>query len=75
MAITVINPELRPEFSAFTRLQEFQMLTKIDEIKDFLASITEELVDIDKLLQGRYNSLVELRKAAQQPVGLSLIHI
>lgn len=69
LAITVINPELRPEFSAFTRLQEFQMLTKADEIKDFLTSITEDLVEIDKLLQGRYTSLVELRKAAQQPVG------
>lgn len=69
LTITVINPELRPEFSVFTRLQEFQMLTRIDEIKDFLASITEDLVDIDKLLQGRYNSLVELRKAAKQPVG------
>lgn len=69
LAITVINPELRPEFSVFTRLPEFQMLTRIDEIKDFLASITEDLVDIDKLLQGRYNSLVELRKAAKQPVG------
>lgn len=69
LTITVINPELRPEFSAFTRLQEFQMLTKADEIKDFLTGITEELVDIDKLLQGRYNSLVELRKVAQQPIG------
>lgn len=69
LTITVINPELRPEFSAFTRLPEFQMLTKVEEIKDFLASVTEELVEIDSLLQGRYNSLVELREATQQPVG------
>lgn len=69
LTITVINPELRPEFSAFTRLPEFQMLTKVEEIKDFLARVTEELVEIDSLLQGRYNSLVELREATQQPVG------
>jgi hypothetical protein len=69
LSITVINPELRPEFSAFTRMPEFQMLTKGSEISDFFASITEELVEIDSLLQGRYKSLVGLRKAAQQPVG------
>lgn len=69
LSITAINPELRPEFSAFTRLTDFQMLTKFEEINDFLTKITEELVEVDSLLQGRYNSLVELRKAAQQPVG------
>jgi len=69
LSITVVNPELRPEFSAFTRLTDFQMLAKTNEIQDFFASITEELVEIDSLLQGRYSSLVELRKAAQQPVG------
>lgn len=69
LSITVVNPELRPEFSVFTRLTDFRMLTKTNEIQDFFASITEELVEIDSLLQGRYTSLVELRKAAQQPVG------
>ena len=69
LSLTVINPELRPEFSAFTRLPDFQMLTGTDEIKEFITGITGELVEIDSLLQGRYSSLVELRKAAQQPVG------
>lgn len=69
LSITVVNPELRPEFSAFTRLWEFQMLTKAAEIIDFFSSITEELVEIDSLLQGRYASFVELREAAQQPIG------
>ena len=69
LSLTVINPELRPEFSVFTRLTDFQMLAKKSEIQDFFASITKKLVETDSLLQGRYSSLVELRKAAQQPVG------
>lgn len=69
LSITVINSELRPEFSAFTRLSNFQMLTKINEINDFFATIADELVEIDSLLQGRFTSLVELRKVAKQPVG------
>lgn len=69
LSITTINPELRPEFSAFTRLQEFQMLTKVNDIKDFFATVEDELVEIDSLLQGRYTSLIELRKEARQPVG------
>ena len=69
LSVTTINPEIRPEFSAFTRLQEFQMLTKTDDIKEFFADIEEELVEIDSLLQGRYTSLIDLRKEAQQPVG------
>lgn len=68
LSITVINPELRPEFSVFTRLPEFQMLIETNEIKRFFANITEELVKIDSLLQKRYDSLVELRKSVQQPV-------
>ena len=86
LSVTAINPEIRPEFSAFTRLQEFQMLTKTDDIKEFFSDIEQELVEIDSLLQGRYASLIDLRKEAQQPVGklrlivvqdlpLSLIHI
>lgn len=69
LSMTVINPELRPEFSVFTRVPNFKMLTKVNEITDFFANITEELIECDSLLQGRYSSLVELRKAAQQPVG------
>ena len=69
LSITVINPELRPEFSVFTRLTDFQILAKTNEIQGFIASIVDELVEIDSLLQGRYSSLVELRKVAQQPVG------
>ena len=69
LSITVINPELRPEFSAFTRLSDFQMLTKSNEVTEFLSNIEEELVEVDSLLQGRYASLTELRKRAQQPVG------
>lgn len=76
IAVTVINPELRPEFSAFTRIPDFQMLTNINDISDFFFGITQELVQVDSLLQGRYDSLVELRQAAQQPVGrLQLIVI
>ena len=68
LSITVINPELRPEFSVFTRLPEFQMLIETNEIKSFFTNITEEMVKVDSLLQKRYDSLVELRKSVQQPV-------
>ena len=69
LLVTAINPEIRPEFSAFTRLQEFQMLTKTDDIKEFFSDIEQELVEVDSLLQGRYTSLIDLRKEVQQPVG------
>lgn len=67
--VTVINPELRPEFSLCSRLPDFKMLTKEAEIQDMLAVLTEEIIQNDTLLQGKYPSLVALRKAVQQPVG------
>lgn len=69
LSVTVINPELRPDFSVFTRVPNYQMLTKSGEINAFLAKITEEMLETDCLLQGQYPSLVELRRVAQQPVG------
>lgn len=69
LSITVINPELRPEFSALNKVADFTMLTREREIEEKLTSITEEIIETDMLLQGRYSSLVELRKTARQPVG------
>jgi len=69
LSVTVINPELRPEFSVFSKLTDFRMLTAQDEIIEFLNSIAGSFMEIDELLQGSYRSLVELRKVAGQPVG------
>lgn len=69
LAVTVINPELRPEFSSCSRLPDFRMLTKASEIQDEFRALTKEIIQNDALLQGKYPSLVALRKAAQQPVG------
>ena len=69
LSVTVINPELRAEFSSCSRLPDFKMLTKPSEIHDVFASLTEEIIQNDTLLRGNYSSLVALRKAAQQPVG------
>lgn len=69
LSVTVINPELRPEFSALSRLPDFKMLTKGPEIQAEFASLSEEIIQNDALLQGRFSSLIALRKAAQQPVG------
>ena len=67
--VTVINPELRVDFLFFSRLPDFKMLTKLSEIRDALACLTEEIIQNDALLRGNYKSLIELRKASQQPVG------
>lgn len=67
--VTVVNPELRPEFSAFSRLPGFKMLSKNNEIVEAFASLAEEIVKTDELLQGRMSSLLALRKEAMQPVG------
>ncbi len=69
LGVTVINPELRPEFSSLSSLSDFRMLTKTQEIQSELAKLAEEIIQNDALLQGRYPSLVALRKAARQPVG------
>ena len=69
LSVTVINPELRAEFSSCSRLPDFKMLTKPSEIHDVFTSLTEEIIQNDTLLRGNYPSLVALRKAAQQPVG------
>ncbi len=69
LSITVINPELRPEFSPCTRLPFFKMLTRQNEIADEFSVLTEEIIRNDTVLQGRFSSLLELRKQAQQPVG------
>lgn len=69
LSITVINPNLRSEFSSCSPLPDFKMLTKQSEIQDELMSLAEEIIQNDTLLQGKYPSLIALRKAAQQPVG------
>lgn len=67
--ITVINPQLRPEFSPLSNLPGFKVLTKAPEIQDEFVRLSEEILQTDTLLQGRFPSLVALREAAQQPVG------
>lgn len=67
--VTVINPELRPEFFCLSRLPDFKNLTKQAEIVDEITSLTEEIIQNDILLQGRFSSIIGLRKATQQPVG------
>lgn len=69
LQVTVINPELRPEFSSCSRLPDYKMLTKDAEITEVFASLTEEIIQNDMLLQGKHASLIGLRKEAQQPVG------
>ena len=69
LSVTVINPQLRPEFSPLSNLPGFKVLTKSPEIQDEFARISEEILQTDSLLQGRFPSLVSLREAAQQPVG------
>lgn len=67
--VTVINPEIRADFSVFTRLPGFKMLTRGEEIQDELRSLTEVILRNDTLLQGKFESLVELRNKTRQPVG------
>jgi len=69
LEVSVVNPELRAEFSCCSRLPGFSMLTKEEDIVEKLKLLTEEIVQNDKLLQGRFSSLIELRKKAQQPIG------
>ena len=67
--ITVINPQLRPEFSPLAQLPGFKVLTKNPEIEEELIHLSEEILQTDNLLQGRFSSLVALRETARQPVG------
>ena len=67
--ISVFNPELRPEFYPCSRLPGFKMLTGSEEIQSELNSLIEEIIQTDKLLQGSFDSLVQLRAATKQPVG------
>lgn len=69
LSVTVINPQLRPEFSPLSTLPGFKILTKGSEIQEEFARLTEEILQTDTMLQGRFPSLVALREAAQQPVG------
>ena len=69
LSVTVFNPKLRPEFSALSQLPGFKVLTKAPEIQDEFERLSEEILQTDKLLQGRFSSLVSLRQAAMQPVG------
>ena len=67
--ITVINPEIRPEFSVCTRLPGFKMITREAEIRDELSELMKEFIQNDQLLQGKHSSLVALRNSSQQPIG------
>lgn len=69
LGVTVINPEIRPDFSALSNLPDFKMLIKDSEIHDKLNDLVEEIIQNDSRLKGRFSSLVELRKEANQAVG------
>ena len=67
--VTVINPILRSDFSALNRLPNLRILTKQQEITDFINTVMDEIAKADNLLLGRYSSILELRNEAKQPVG------
>ena len=69
LKVTVFNPDIRPEFAVCSRLEGFKMITSSAEIGTELSELTEEIIQNDVLLSGTYSSIVELRKAAKQPVG------
>lgn len=67
--VTVINPMFKADFSALNRLPCLNILTKQQEITNYVYATVNEIAKADELLLGRYNSIIELRKEAKQPVG------
>lgn len=69
LSVTVLNPNLRPEFSCLSTMPDFRMLTETTEIANEISKFSKVILENDKLLLGRYKSLIELRNVSQQPIG------
>lgn len=66
----IYNPHLNNDLSVFTVLDAVRTLTKPDELQDLFDSLSQDIVAIDALLNGKATSLLELRSLSQQPVGV-----
>ena len=67
--ISIYNPDLRDSFSCFTDLEQYTLYSSLEAFSKALSELSKEIVANDSLLKGRYSSLIELRKKAQQAVG------
>lgn len=69
ISLSVYNPDWREAFSCFTALDNFESATSTERFNKLLDSLSNQIDNTDMLLQGRFESLLELRRTAQQPTG------
>lgn len=69
LEIVTYNPHLRNQLSFLSNVEQFSTIISADELQALLDSVSQEILHVDSMLKGSYESLVELRKVSQQPVG------
>ena len=67
--IYLYNPLLKNDFSAFTPLDSTKTITKQDELRTLFDELSGEIMNSDSLINGKAESLIQLRKIAKQPIG------
>ena len=66
--IYLYNPLLKNDFSAFTPLDSTKTITKQDELRTLFDELSGEIMNSDSLINGKAESLIQLRKIAKQPM-------
>lgn len=69
ITLSVYNPDWREVFSCFTAVENYESVTSAERFNKLLDSLSNQIDTTDVLLQGRFESLLDLRRTAQQPTG------
>ena len=67
--VFVYNPDMRGEFSCFSGLEQYNLISTLEDLEKELANLSKEVVTTDKMMKGKYSSLIEFRQISQQAVG------
>lgn len=69
LEIVTYNPHLRNQLSFLSNVEQFATIISTDELQTLLDNISQEILHVDSMLKGSYDSLIQLREVSQQPVG------
>ena len=69
LSLSVYNPEWRDVFACFSSLDNYESIASADRFNALLDTLSTQIDTTDGLLQGRFDSLLDLRRTAKQPTG------
>ena len=69
LQVITYNPDLRNQLSFLSNVEQFSTIISTDQLQALFDSTSREVLEVDSMLKGKYASLIELRRASNQPVG------